>query len=162
MAVIVALDISGNFNEGKGTTGMAVKDTERNVTMLNQISSVNYETDVDYWKAVIDETFDTVPDYLVIEHYVLYSHKALQQSYSELETSQLLGALRYAALLHDVPVTLQKASEAKGRFPDRVLQAKGHVDEKNRFAGRMTNPHKRDALRHLLYFEKYNMPKGVN
>lgn len=160
MAKIVALDISGNFNEGKGTTGVAVKDTDLNMTMLLEVKATDFESDIRYWQGVAHTAIDFMPDHIVIEHYVLYNHKALQQSYSELETSQLLGAIRYACLVHDIPVTLQRASEAKGRFPDRVLQAKGHLDTDNKFAGLKTNPHKRDALRHLLYFEKYNLPKG--
>ena len=160
MAVVIALDISGNFKEGKGTTGIAVGATETHEITLSEIKATDYESDVEYWDAVIGAIADSRADYAVVEHYVLYNHKALQQSYSELETSQLLGAIRYACSTFFIPVTLQKASEAKGRFPDRVLQAKGWLDDKNRHNGKATNPHKRDALRHWLYFEKYNLPKG--
>lgn len=160
MAKIIALDISGNFKEGKGTTGIAIGDTETGTIHLDEIKATDFESDVDYWDGVIDVVATSMADHVVIEHYILYNHKALQQSYSELETSQLLGALRFACHQFLMPVTLQKASEAKGRFPDRVLQAKKYLDEKNRFDGRPTNAHKRDALRHLLYFTKYNLPKG--
>lgn len=160
MAVIIALDISGNFNEGKGTTGITLGSTETRDLVLSEIKATDYETDVEYWDAIIGTIADSMADYVVVEHYVLYNHKALQQSYSELETSQLLGAIKYACSTFLMPVTLQKASEAKGRFPDRVLQAKGYLDEKNRYKGKATNPHKRDSLRHWLYFEKYNLPEG--
>jgi len=160
MAIIIALDISGNFKEGKGTTGIAVGATETMDFHLSEVKATDYESDIEYWDAIIGTVAESMADYVVIEHYVLYNHKALQQSYSELETSQLLGALRYACSQFLMPVTLQRASEAKGRFPDRVLQAKGFLDENNYHNGRPTNPHKRDALRHFLYFAKYNLPKG--
>lgn len=160
MATIIALDISGNFKEGKGTTGIALGDTDKGTIELSEVKATDYESDVEYWDAIIGTIADSMADHVVVEHYVLYNHKALQQSYSELETSQLLGAIKYACSTFLMPVTLQKASEAKGRFPDRVLQAKKYLDDKNRHNGKATNPHKRDALRHLLYFAKYNLPKG--
>lgn len=58
----------------------------------------------------------TMLDFVIIERYQLYPWAARQQGFSEFETPQLIGVLRYLARKSAVPVVLQTASvKKKGR-----------------------------------------------
>lgn len=160
---IVALDPSGEFIEegsGYGTTGVAIYTN--GMIELRDIKASDYESAAHYWSAVLNLIIYTKPDYVVFEGYRLYNHKGMSaqtQSNSTLMTSQLIGAIRIACHNHRIPVHIQFATDVKSRWADHVLQYKGYLDEKNRFNDVATNTHKRDALRHLLHFMKYNIPK---
>ncbi len=74
-------------------------------------------------------------------------------------TSQLIGAIRITCYNYGIETATQYAADVKSRWADHILQYKGYLDEKNRFNDQATNTHKRDALRHLLHFMKYTLPK---
>lgn len=154
----IALDISGNFNEGKGTTGIAQRYEDDSIE-LSELSATDFKTAEDYWEQVGDLIVFGNPEAVVIEGYKLYAHKAKEQHWSDLETPQLLGYLKMVCHLHGFPCKIQYASEAKFKFSDTALRALGILDDKLRMDERATNTHKRDALRHLLYFEKYGFKK---
>ena len=164
MTKILAFDPSGNSNhdagnEGWGTTGVAL---ERNGTIvLDEIKSNTFSSTLEYWLAVSDYIEVYQPDYVVIEGYKLYNHKGMSaqtQSNSTLMTSQLIGILRMQCYDLNIPCTIQYASDVKTRWSDKVLTHMGLLDG-NRFNGKATNAHKRDALRHLMHFKRYKLPK---
>lgn len=167
MATILSFDVSGNSNhdpgnEGWGTTGVAI---DRNGEIkLDEVKSEKFESTLGYWLAVSDYIEVYHPHYVVIEGYKLYNHKGMSaqtQSNSTLMTSQLIGIIRLACHDLKIPLQIQYASDVKTRWSDKVLQNLGLLTgpQGNMFDGKVTNSHKRDALRHLMHFKKYKLPK---
>lgn len=153
---LVAIDPSGNFSEGKGITGIA-SFIDGYPSSLSEVKAEDYDSAPAYWNAVLNRLSILVPDIIVCEAYPLYAHKAQTQSYSTLETPQLIGCITLWAWVRRIPVVFQTASMVKGRWNDDVLVHKGYLERKgNRllFDGVPTNAHKRDALRHGLYYIK--------
>lgn len=164
MTTILSFDPSGNSNhdpgnEGWGTTGVAIE--RKGVIRLDEVQSEKFESTLDYWGGIMDYIKVYAPDYVVLEGYKLYNHAGMSaqtQSNSTLMTSQLIGAIRVECHDFGIPLTIQYASDVKTRWSDKVLQNLGILDG-NKFDGKVTNNHKRDALRHLLCFKKYKLPK---
>lgn len=160
---ILSFDPSGNFAEGKGTTGYAVGMDGHMPHKLEDIRATDYATKHAYWfahKELIEKTF---PDCIVIESYKLFGHKAKEQTGSSLETPQLIGYLEMVAYEFNIPVFFQDPS-TKQRHTDDILVKTGVLETKGKkyyYKGEMVNRHKRDALRHDLYFRKFNLKKVV-
>lgn len=153
---ILAFDPSGNFAEGKGTSGWCTS-VDGQGHILGDINSQDYATREAYWAAHAKLINEKKPDYIVIESYKLFGHKAKSQSGSSLETPQLIGYLQMIAYGLDIPVILQDPS-TKSRHSDTVLTLTGTITKSGiqyYFNGEKTNMHKRDALRHNMYFFKY-------
>ena len=157
---ILALDVSGNFEEGKGTTGIALIEDGK-IIELNEIKAKDYESAEEYWNFHLNYIHQVPHDYLVIEGYRLYNHagnKASTQAQSILETPQLIGVIRHYCYIHMKSLAIQYASEVKTRWAEKILVAKGYLEQKgNRYYwnGKPTNQHQRDALKHALHFERY-------
>lgn len=157
---IIALDISGNWKEGKGTTGICIMENGI-PKQLDQIHAGDFESDVEYWNKHVQYLAAEDPQHIVIEGYKLYNHgskRADMQTHSELETSQLLGALKLWAYSWGIPVTIQFASEIKTRWSESVLVKTGYLEEKNGrhyWDGQVLNQHKKDALKHALHWWRY-------
>jgi hypothetical protein len=160
---ILAFDPSGNFTEGKGTTGYAISLDDNLPHKLGDISANDYKIRQDYWfahKELIEKTF---PDVCVIESYRLFGHKAKEQSGSSLETPQLIGYLEMVCHELNIPVVLQDPS-TKQRHADDVLVKLCVIEKKGNkyyYKGELTNMHKRDALRHGLYYRRSLRMKGA-
>jgi hypothetical protein len=159
---ILALDISGNFHEGKGTTGICrLYGSSKDNIYLSELKAEDFDSQVEYWATHQELIERILPDYLVVEGYKLYNHKgksASMQANSNLETPQLLGAIKLVAYRMDIPITIQYASDVKTRWSEDVLTRLGYLEQKgNRyyFDGKLTSTHKRDALKHALHFERY-------
>lgn len=153
---ILAFDPSGNFEEGKGTTGWAFK-TE-GTSKLGEIRAKDFKRVEEYWHEHLKIIRRWNPTHVVIEGYRLYNHRgqaASSQANSTLETPQLIGLIKYYCWVMGIELIVQYATQVKSRWSDKVLQNMGILDSKNRFDGKVTNNHKRDALRHLLHFERY-------
>ena len=157
---VLAIDPSGNFNEGKGVTGMVLRDDKATLTF--NIRAEDYETAMEYYDGIIQVVlaFVSSDDKVVIEGYRLYNHagmKAQTQSNSTLETPQLIGIILYECWKNQIPIHVQYAVEVKNRWADEVLLKTGLLTKKgNRFylpSGAMITNHERDAYRHLLHFE---------
>jgi hypothetical protein len=160
MNKILSLDPSGNWGrEGMGTTGACIM-VNGEIQSLREISARDYESPERYWKAHRDFIDCVFPDYVVMEGFKLYGHKALDQTNSELPTSQLIGIIKMVCYDLKIPLTIQFASEVKTRWSEDVLVAKGILELKNGlylWNGQRTNAHKRDALRHALHFSRYKL-----
>ena len=158
---ILAIDPSGNFHEGKGTTGYCYLGEDGKI-ILGEIKAKEYESQELYWYKVLETLWLFSPKYLVYETYQLYHHKGMKaetQANSFLETPQLIGAIRMTAYRMGISSFGQSASEVKTRWSDKILQAKGYLGKGNTFQGQRTNDHKRDALRHALHFQRYKLDK---
>ncbi|QWE49741.1 resolvase [Paenibacillus phage SV21] len=166
MTTILALDISGNFEEGKGTTGVAF--LREGDIGLGTISSTKDKSAESYWGSIIETIDRLAPEHLVVEGYRLYHHKGKSsnvQANSILETPQLLGVIRYHCFKEGINLVIQYAKDVKTRWSEDVLCAKGYLEKKgNRYYHDeyLVNTHMRDALKHLLHFEKYKLKEVQN
>lgn len=160
---VLAIDISGNFKEGKGTSGFCLLEKGKPKELF-ELRARDYDSAEHYWSdhtVRINEYGGAGLDAVVIEGYRLYNHKgmaAAAQANSELETVQLVGIIKHYCWLRELNLKVQFASEVKSRWNEPVLVALGHLELKNNryfFKGSVTNDHKRDALKHALHYERY-------
>lgn len=164
---ILAFDPSGNFNEGKGTTGQC--DMNDNRTLLHEIRAIDYESPESYWNAhtgMIDTRYSIFKEQLhvVIEGFRLYEKKAKNQIQSQFETPQLIGIIRHHCFVKGIPLKITYAVEVKNRWSETILLNLGLLTfESNNylFDGKTTNQHKRDALKHALHYKNYGVKKDA-
>jgi hypothetical protein len=153
---VLAFDPSGNYEEGFGTSGWAIAMDGFPPSTLGDIRAEDYKSRQEYWFAhkVLIESF--FPDVVVIESYRLFGHKAKEQSGSSLETPMLIGYLEMVCHEMMIPVVIQDPS-TKTRHNDSVLVKIGVIQNKGGklyYKGELTNMHKRDALRHIMYYQR--------
>ncbi len=168
MRVLIAIDPSGNFEEGKGTTGIAVF-VHGELLGTTVLSASDYDTAEHYWYShstairalssvhmTEGEKYEDVVE-VVCESYKLQKQKAIQQSGSWLETPQLIGYMRVAVAQNNIPFIFQDPP-IKTRFNDSVLEKLGVVEKRGRSYFRNDLPitmHERDAIRHGMYYIRY-------
>lgn len=162
--IILAIDPSGNFTDGKGHTGIAWwYNSWENVTTLS-INAKNSPRRVDYWNKVVDciESLKKSKDtgcevHVVMEKYVTRSNGFTTGKVSE--TAMLIGVLTYLCETYDIPYTMQSPSQAKTRYSDdQLCKIYDNLEKRgNRFYlnNRCINDHERDALRHLAFYKNY-------
>lgn len=153
---VIAIDPSGNYNEGKGTTGYIafnLTDTGYEFEEVGHIKAENYGSKLEYWTAH-EHLLDA--DLVIIEDYRLYNHKGAKssmQSYSQMETPRLIGILEYLAHQKGIEVKFQMASEIFA-FKEDILMARGDlsmVGNRYKLKGGLTiNNHERSAYKHFL------------
>lgn len=154
---ILALDPSGNWSEGKGITGWALFKRGE-LFKFGDVRAKEYSKAEHYWAEVcgLVDRFD--PHVVVYETYALQSGKAMEQSWSQMETPQLIGLLRWWCWVRCVPAVGQPPS-IKARFSDSVLERLGIIERTPSgykcMEGR-TNDHIRDAIRHGMYYNQYS------
>lgn len=165
----IFVDPSGNFNEGKGHTGIAcIEDFNWDTLKYISITANKYKTRLDYWKAIMGYIHDNIfygdtpstaeNTLVIIESFTIRTQGFLLGKMPE--TIQFIGALEFILELYNVKYVLQTPSQAKSRFKDEDL-AKYIPNFEKRGNGRyylktkIVNDHVRDALKHLLYFMKY-------
>ena len=160
---ILALDPSGYYHEGKGTTGYCIMDSDNAIITCGAISASNYHNQYDYWGAHVALLKDFKEKYpngvVVFEDDLLYASKASQQINSKMETPQLIGVLKMTLITEQIPYAIQTASEVKTRWPDKILLWKGIiVNKSNRFYtpnGLLINKHTRDSIRHAVHLNTF-------
>lgn len=161
---ILALDPSGNFEEGKGTTGWVVMNYKEKLIASGAIAAIHYRTKEEYYEAIIDLINKNYNKYrdggfiVVMEDYVLYRDKAITQTNSKMETCRLLGILQYHCWLYKIPYTMQLAASVKHRWSNELLLRERilyqdrdglHHTETKYW---MNVPHILDAFRHAIHF----------
>lgn len=157
---ILSFDPSGNFSEGKGTTGICTLKGD-DILELNQIEAKKHETAEAYWHSHVSYILMAQPEAIVMEGYRLYNHRGMSastQANSILETPMLIGVIRYTAFMYNIPLKIQYATDVKRRWSDEILFKLGYLQMKGGryyFNGKLTNAHQRDALRHALHFKRY-------
>jgi len=167
--VVLAIDPSGNFYEGKGTTGFCcLQVNEQKILSTKHITAKDYRRMEAYWhehlkiiKKYIDKHKDVI---VVIEDYLLYASKANTQVNSKMETPKLIGTLQHFCWMKGIPLIMQTASQVKNRWTDELLVHKGLISQKNRFyyvAGTdyKINKHCRDAIRHAMHYANFTRKK---
>jgi hypothetical protein len=165
---LITLDISGNFKEGKGTTGICVM-LDGEVQELRDIKASDFETCEEYWAAHEDYIMSERPDHIVMEGYRLYNHKGMSaktQANSDLETPQMLGYLKMVCYRMNIPYNIQYAADIKTRWSEDVLVRLGILEHKLKgnknfyyWNGKSTVTHHRDALKHALHYDRYKKEK---
>lgn len=159
---ILALDPSGNFNEGKGITGWCLYDANtKKIAKYGIINAEKFTTRTEYWKAHID-LLDSLSGYgfvLVIEDYLLYANRATSQINSRFETPQLIGVLGYECSLRNIKIVFQTASAVKTRWTPAILVRKNIIQErKGRFYidNNLLSNHTLDAIKHAIHYATFN------
>lgn len=166
---IIGIDPSGAFNEGKGTTGLAVLNTVTNeLAYTGWIAAVEFPTLEAYFDAHINWLIDCVRRYqdiiVSIEDYILYADHATAHTNTHLETSQLLGLIKWWCYKNNITYTIRPAAAVKSRFTNNILKREGYIFEaaggrlftKIRMNRNLSN-HELDAIRHAAYCYKFEL-----
>lgn len=165
---ILGVDPSGNFNEGKGTTGFCLYSAEKDcVIKTKSICAEAYKTQHDYWHAVLMHVITTAYKYksiiIVMEDYTLYATKASSQINSRMETPKLIGVIEYYCEECEIPVILQPAHTVKNRWANEVLIHKKYINKLGtRFCTADKHPidrHAIDAIRHAVHYGNFKNKK---
>ena len=159
--MIIALDPSGNWNEGKGTTGICKMSDDGLVLGVDEIHAGNFDSPEAYWNfhIMVLKSFHPGID-VVMEGFRLYETKKNEQVNSQFETPQLIGVIRHWCHTNNVNLKITYAVEVKTRWTDDILERKGYIYKKgNRryltATDQLLNNHKTDALRHALHYYRY-------
>ena len=161
---ILAIDPSGNFEEGKGTTGWCLLDENCKIQAVGQILAKQSNSKEEHWKSHIELIQQLSPDYIVIEDYLLYANKSQSQINSRFETPRLIGAIELYCWDKGIPLKFQKASDVKIRFTDARLVQGNYISKSNsRYyaAGVIVSEHIRDSIRHGIFFVKFKLKKEL-
>lgn len=158
---ILALDPSGNYNEGKGTTGWCLYDTHTNkIIKYGVIKATKFNRMEDYWKAHLT-LMDDLAGYgytLVVEDYMLYANRATDQINSRFETPKLIGVIQYECYSRGIRIEFQTASAVKLRWSNNILVHKNLIQErKGRYWILETklSEHCLDAIRHAVHYATF-------
>lgn len=163
---ILAIDPSGSYTEGKGTTGWCVLNVADNmITILDSIEAIKYSCAESYWQRHCELISEFKKRYknkfiVVIEDYFLYADKAADQINSRMETPKLIGVLQHYCWQHHIPYEMQSAAQVKPRWTDEILDYKGYVKKKgNRCympgTKQPINRHCKDAIRHAVHYTTF-------
>lgn len=165
----VVVDPSGSFSEGKGHTGMAyMRGDDWSSLETISVGASAFPSRHRYWTMVKENILgyasrdsDTI---VIIESFMIRNNGFLIGSMPE--TIRLIGYLEYELEAHGVKYTFQTPSQAKARFKDKDLckciPGMSYRPSVNRYYlnDKMCNDHVRDALKHLLYFKRYQESKA--
>lgn len=160
MSTVLCFDPSGNFEEGNGTTGWALF-VDGELKTFGDVAAKDYETIEKYWGAVTSTISDYDPNEVVIEDYRLFGHKAKQQSWSALETPQLIGWMRHYCWQNHIECIFQSPKD-KVRVADPQLERLGIIQKRGTIyfcLDHKTNLHQRDAIRHGVFYHRYRKGK---
>ena len=170
--MILAIDPSGNFNEGKGITGwILMKEDTGKVIKFGAIDASTSICAEEHWHKHVNlllslqETYKNIT--VVCEDYMLYADKAATQINSRMETPKLIGILQYVCYMNHMPLHLQTAVSVKRRWKNFLLEKKGFIILKTytkvvrgvsqeyelTYIGEYkVNDHVIDALRHAVHY----------
>ena len=160
---ILALDPSGNFKEGKGTTGFCLLDTRTKTATVWEIKAIDYKSTEEYWTAITDCIADVRQHnkslVVVIEDYILYESKAQNQINSLLETPRLIGILQWYCYNNKIPYYLEFASAVKNRWTNKILAYNGYITITSSgittLHGEKISKHCVDAVRHAVNYNTF-------
>ena len=124
---ILCIDPSGNYNEGKGTTGWSLLNENINIIACGQLLASEYKSKEEYWNNVIKLIINMNPDTIVLEDFLLYAHKSNNQINSRFETPKLIGLIEMYAWENKIPIHLQRAVDVKNRWTDDILVKKNII-----------------------------------
>lgn len=165
--MIIALDPSGNWNEGKGTTGICIMWSRGELHKVHELQAEKFKSPEAYWDAHISYLGAFEGDgglEVVMEGFRLYGHKSKEQTNSQFETPQLIGVIRHWCYVNDVPLKIQYATEVKTRWSDDILLKKEIIWKRNNvryFKNQVLNNHKTDAIRHAMHYFSFTREKHL-
>lgn len=180
--MILALDPSGNFHEGKGITGWClIKEDIRKIIKFGAIDASTSYNDSDHWRKHVDlvlNLHEANPDLVVIiEDFMLYASQAANQINSRFETVKLIGIIQYICDQHNIPYHMQTATSVKRRWKDFLLEEKGYIKQetmyrtvagekvpyKNTYVnGVKVNDHVVDSIRHGVHYLTFRVEKEIS
>lgn len=160
---ILAFDPSGNFEEGKGTTGWVLMRQDEQLVARGYIEASNYNCAQEYWNEVLELIRFNHRKYssqliVVIEEYVLYRDESKGQTNSKMETCRLIGAMQYLCWKLKQDYSMQLATSVKHRWSDELLQREQIIfrDRSNLVHTQsglsLGLCHTRDAFRHAIHY----------
>ena len=173
---ILSLDPSGNFHEGKGTTGWnLINVATKKVTQFGEIDAALSGSIEEHWQKhldLIDKYNDSNTGLdVVIEDYMLYAAQAASQTHSRMETPKLIGCVQLHCYSRGIPLEFQTASSVKKRWSDEILVRKGYFQERPHGAYTrhyllmsngdqvLTSNHLRDSVRHGVHYLSFRANK---
>lgn len=166
---ILAIDPSGNFNEGKGTTGWILLNRKtKKIEKFGEIDASTFSNQEIYWDAHIDLIKQINKRYkhmhLVVEDYLLYAAQANSQINSRMETPKLIGVIQYYAWQNRIPLQFQTASSVQRRWNDYILDRKGYLKSvkhgpgyRHYIGNALVHNHIKDALRHAVHYATFHV-----
>lgn len=162
---ILGIDPSGNFNEGKGTTGWCLLDGKtKKILEIGSSSAKSYNSQMEYWEAhiaLINLIVNIYTDVIIsIEDYLLYANESASQINSKMETPQLLGVIKFHCYMSGIPLYIRKAAAVKKRWADHILKYEGYISKQkghwycsaSKYA---LCDHERDAIRHAVHCNEF-------
>lgn len=161
---ILALDPSGSFYEGKGTTGWCLFNCNNNqITTVGSLRAKDYTDMCAYWQAHLDliEQYYHPGTIIVCEDYLLYAHKAAEQTNSRMETPKVIGCIQLFCWQKNIPYYMQTAGEVKPRWTNEILHYKGFLKQQGRryvpVAQQLQDSthHSLDAIRHAVHYATF-------
>lgn len=166
MITLCVIDPSGNFNSGKGKTGIsyiqyddATNQLLWDTLRLDTVSAKSFNTRHEYWAEIMRKAHGA--NKVIIESFMIRTEGFLMGTMPE--TIMLIGALTWELEKDKIPYTFQTPSQAKVRFKEEVLLRKvpkltyNSVTNRYYLDGKLTNDHVRDSLKHLLYYVTYGV-----
>lgn len=177
--MILGIDPSGNFTEGKGISGWVLLcPITKNIVKFGAIDASTSGSQFEHWDRHIDLIRNLHKEYgltaVVLEDYILYADKAGSQVNSRFETVKLIGIIEYICKVWGVSVELQTAVSVKRRWKNFLLVEKGFLEIKpykhkngNEYEftyinGFKANDHTVDALRHAVHYLVFRVKGDEN
>ena len=167
---ILAIDPSGNWDEGKGVTGAVLMQVNDDMTYdvieIGEIRAGAFNNKLDYWSDHLKLLKPKYADHVIMEDYRLYNHpgmSAATQSGSLMETPRLLGLLEHTCHIMKIPYTMQMASQQKP-WSDSILVELGlleRVGKRYYLKDKPVNDHQRSAFKHFLIWWTKEKSKHV-
>lgn len=158
---LLVFDPSGNMGrEGEGTTGWALFE-DGELKDFGAIKSEEFDVQEEYWAAHRLLVSHMMPREVLMESYKLFAHKANAQSWSTMDTPQLIGFLRMYCWDRKIAVHFQDPQD-KQRVTDPILVRMGVFEKKGNkhyCMGRPTVIHMRDAIRHGIFYYRWGKGK---
>lgn len=176
---ILAIDPSGSFKHGSGTSGWCVVDDETGkIIGLGNIKAKEFDTREQYFSKHKSIAKLYIHDILVIENFILYQSTASSLFNQELETSELIGVICDFEEERGKKIVRQKAQQIKSvlkknnvllglvnKTEDRLTFKTTKADRVQWFfEGVRISNHIVDAIRHAYYYlnqenKKWNMKR---
>lgn len=167
---VLGIDPSGNFDEGKGTTGWCLFDRNTDsIIKCGYIQASNFETQMAYWGAHTI-LLEAIRGYckgngklvVSLEDYLLYAKSAQSQTNSRMETCQIIGVIKYWLHCNNIPLYVRKAAAVKRRWTDNILCNKNYIRKVElayytQCKAQALKEHERDAIRHAVHCSTFEL-----
>lgn len=160
---VIGIDPSGAFNEGKGTTGIAVYDKQEDkFTDVLAVCAADCSSIEQYfwdnWIAITElyNRYRLFGCVVSVEDFLVYATHAATFTNSRMETCQLLGFLKAMLYNTGIKYYMRPASAVKKRWANTILAHNGYIKMVGAscFHPLVDGPlatHMLDAMRHAVH-----------